>query len=184
VHTPIHRASAWQPGWVDRPLEPDAEQWRALATTVVDHLGGVLDALPDAPASDFTDVQGVLADPELRRPPPEQGRPLEELLALVDRAAAPGLRRSSGHCGPSGSSKWGESRVGPAARDESRARPTGPPGYVRSRHSPSLIPERPDEWRTGPVWPDDCAIGPTTPAQVLSGSAAEAVERRRTARST
>jgi aromatic-L-amino-acid decarboxylase len=80
---------------VDRPLEPDAARWRALAGQVVEHLGGVLDRLPDAPPSVPGDVRDVLADPDLRRPPPEEGRPLSELLAVLERAARPGLNPSS-----------------------------------------------------------------------------------------
>jgi hypothetical protein len=74
---------------VDRPLEPDTALWRVMAGEVVDHLSGVLDALPDAPASVLDEDRGGLTDPDLRRPPPEHGRPLGELLALVERAARP-----------------------------------------------------------------------------------------------
>jgi aromatic-L-amino-acid/L-tryptophan decarboxylase len=80
---------------MDRPLEPDDEQWRALAGAVVDHLGGVLADLPDAAPADLSDPRALLADPELRRPPPEHGRPLADLLAVVDRAAGAGLNPAS-----------------------------------------------------------------------------------------
>jgi aromatic-L-amino-acid/L-tryptophan decarboxylase len=85
----------WQPGRVDRPLEPDDAQWRALAGAVVEHLSGVLAGLADAPPADLSDPSALLADPALRRPPPERGRPLAELLAVVDRAAGTGLNPAS-----------------------------------------------------------------------------------------
>ncbi len=66
-----------------------------MAGQVVDYLSGVLAALPDAPLADLSYPHDVLADPDLRRPPPEHGRPLAELLAVVDRAARPGLNPSS-----------------------------------------------------------------------------------------
>ncbi len=71
---------------MDRPLEPDDEQWRAMAGQVVDYLSGVLAGLPDARAADLDAPRALLADPALRRPPPEHDRPLAELLAVVDRA--------------------------------------------------------------------------------------------------
>ena len=69
-------------------LDPDLAEWQALAATVVDYLTGVLRDLPDAPASSFDGVDELVADPALRRPPPETGRPLAELL----RRARPGGR--------------------------------------------------------------------------------------------
>jgi aromatic-L-amino-acid decarboxylase len=78
------------------PLEPHPEQWRALASEVVDHLAAVLRDLPTAPASEPEGVAELLADPALRRPPPETGRPLTELLELVERAAGVGLNPASG----------------------------------------------------------------------------------------
>ena len=72
-------------------LDPDPAEWRALATAVVDYLAEVLRDLPDAPASAFDGVDDVVADPAIRRPPPETGRPLAELLQVLDRAAGVGL---------------------------------------------------------------------------------------------
>jgi aromatic-L-amino-acid/L-tryptophan decarboxylase len=77
-----------------RPLEPSGTELRALLATVTDYLAGVVDKLPDAPASDFAGVDGLLADPALRRPPPAHGRPLADLLSIVDRAAAKGINPS------------------------------------------------------------------------------------------
>ena len=79
----------------DRPLEPDLEQWRALTTSAVEYLTKVLHDLPAAPASAFDGVDELVADPELRRPPPETGRPLSELLGVLDRAASVGINPSS-----------------------------------------------------------------------------------------
>jgi aromatic-L-amino-acid decarboxylase len=76
-------------------LDPDPAEWRALATSVVDYLTGVLRDLPDAPASSFDGVDAVVGDPEIRRPPPETGRPLAELLQVLDRAAGVGLNPST-----------------------------------------------------------------------------------------
>ena len=76
-------------------LDPDPQDWQKLAAAVVDHLTDVLRDLPDAPASAFDDVDALLADPALRKPPPETGRPLPELLEVLDRAAAVGLNTSS-----------------------------------------------------------------------------------------
>src|SRR3712207_1537737 len=86
-------AGAPLPG--DRPLEPDTEQWRALATGVIDYLSGVLRDLPNAPASAFADADELVIDSRVRRPPPENGRPLSELLGVLDRAAGVGINPSS-----------------------------------------------------------------------------------------
>jgi aromatic-L-amino-acid decarboxylase len=75
-------------------LDPDLAEWQALAATVVDYLTGVLRDLPDAPASAFDGVDELIADPALRRPPPETGRPVAELLDVLDRAASVGLNTS------------------------------------------------------------------------------------------
>jgi hypothetical protein len=82
-------------------LDPDPAEWRALATTVVDYLTEVLRELPDAPASAFDGVDDVVADPAIRRPPPETGRPLAELLQVLDRAAGVGLNPSTPATSPS-----------------------------------------------------------------------------------
>jgi aromatic-L-amino-acid/L-tryptophan decarboxylase len=76
-------------------LDPDPQEWQKLAATVVDYLTSVLRDLPDAPASAFDGVDELLADPALRTPPPETGRPLADLLQVLDRAAAVGLNTSS-----------------------------------------------------------------------------------------
>ncbi len=80
---------------MDRPLEPDTEQWQAMTGAVLAYLTDVLRDLPEAPASDHNGVAALLADPDLRREPPETGRPLPELLDVIDRAARAGLNPSS-----------------------------------------------------------------------------------------
>jgi aromatic-L-amino-acid decarboxylase len=55
-----------------------------------------LDALPGAVVRDASGVAALLADPDVRRPPPEHGRPLAELLTVLDRAAAKGIKPPSG----------------------------------------------------------------------------------------
>jgi aromatic-L-amino-acid decarboxylase len=76
-------------------LDPDPQDWQKLAAAVVDYLTDVLRDLPNAPASAFDGVDDLLADPVLRMRPPEAGRPLPELLDVLDRAAAVGLNTSS-----------------------------------------------------------------------------------------
>ncbi|MGN9914249.1 hypothetical protein ACTMTJ_42645 [Phytohabitans sp. LJ34] len=77
-------------------LEPSGQQARAVLTAAADYVAGFLDRLPQAPLSDHTQGAGVLADEAVRRPPPAEGRPLAELLAVLDRAAGPGLNTASG----------------------------------------------------------------------------------------
>lgn len=79
----------------NRPLEPDLEQWRVLATATVEYLTGVLQDLPTASVSNLDGLTELLADRALRRPPPETGRPLAELLNVLDQAAGVGLNPSS-----------------------------------------------------------------------------------------
>jgi aromatic-L-amino-acid decarboxylase len=87
-----------EPAAVTRSLEPTGAELRALLDEVTAYLVGVVDRLPDAPMTDFDGVAELLADPALRQPPPARGRPLAELLAVVDRAAAKGYNTSSaGH---------------------------------------------------------------------------------------
>jgi aromatic-L-amino-acid decarboxylase len=58
---------------------------------VTEYLVGLVDRIHEVPVSDFDGVAALLADPEIRRPPGDKGRPLAELLSVVDRAAAKGL---------------------------------------------------------------------------------------------
>ena len=78
-----------------RPLEPVGGDLRALLGTVSDFVTDVVDGLADAPASDATGVADLLADRSLRQPPPEDGRPLAELLDVLTGAAAKGLNPAS-----------------------------------------------------------------------------------------
>jgi aromatic-L-amino-acid decarboxylase len=79
-----------------RPLEPSAEEFRAMLDAAADYVVSAVEALPSGKAYDGTGIPELLADPELSRPPGEHGRSLEELLAIIDRAA------SKGHVNPSG----------------------------------------------------------------------------------
>jgi aromatic-L-amino-acid decarboxylase len=79
-----------------RPLEPTSEEFRSLLGVAGDFLVDAVEALPTGRAYDGRDVPELLADPDLSRPPGEDGRPLDELLGVVERAA------SKGHIGPSG----------------------------------------------------------------------------------
>ena len=78
-----------------RSLEPTGDDLRALLAEAVEYVVGVVDRLPAAPVSDTDGVTEFLADPALRRPPPAHGRPLAELLAVLDHAATKGLNPSS-----------------------------------------------------------------------------------------
>jgi aromatic-L-amino-acid/L-tryptophan decarboxylase len=77
------------------PLEPTGEQLRALLAAASDYVAGVLARMPDTPASDLDGLPEFLADETLHRPPPAGGRPLDEVLAVVTRAAAKGLNTAS-----------------------------------------------------------------------------------------
>jgi aromatic-L-amino-acid/L-tryptophan decarboxylase len=68
-----------------------------MMSEVTEYLVGRVDQIRDVPVSDFDGVPALLADPEIRRPPGNKGRPLGELLSIVDRAAAKGL--DAGHPG-------------------------------------------------------------------------------------
>lgn len=75
-------------------LEPSPQQLREVLAAAVDYVVGFLDRLARAQLSDTTDVATALADGAAGRPP-AQGRPFGELLAMLDRAAAPGLNTAS-----------------------------------------------------------------------------------------
>lgn len=68
-----------------------------MMSEVTEYLVSQVDRIRDVPVSDFDGVPDLLADPELRRPPADKGRPFGELLSIVDRAAAKGL--DAGHPG-------------------------------------------------------------------------------------
>jgi aromatic-L-amino-acid/L-tryptophan decarboxylase len=77
------------------PLEPTGDELRSLLAAVAEYVAGVLARMPDTPASDLDGVPDFLADGALHRSPPRDGRPLDEVLAVVDRAAAKGLNTAS-----------------------------------------------------------------------------------------
>ncbi|GAA0899323.1 aminotransferase class I/II-fold pyridoxal phosphate-dependent enzyme [Virgisporangium ochraceum] len=83
-----------------RLLEPVGADLRALLDRVADWVVGYVDGLRHRPVSDFTDVPALLARSDLRRPPGDAGRPLDDLLSTVDLAVSKGLNPSHpGHLG-------------------------------------------------------------------------------------
>jgi len=70
------------------PLEPTGREVEALTREVVEYLVAFVDARKEAPASDFDGVEALLA--RVRRPIPEAGQPLEDVLGLVAAAPAKG----------------------------------------------------------------------------------------------
>jgi aromatic-L-amino-acid/L-tryptophan decarboxylase len=78
------------------PLEPTGPDLRALLGAAVAHVVELVDRLPTAPVLDTSGVADLLADPAVRRQPPEHGRGVDELLAVIDRAAAKGINSASG----------------------------------------------------------------------------------------
>ena len=82
----------------ERPLEPDDAELRALLATATDYVAGVVERLPAGPAFDMTGIPELVTDPDVVAPPPERGRQLSDLLAVLDRAAAKGhINPSAGH---------------------------------------------------------------------------------------
>jgi aromatic-L-amino-acid decarboxylase len=79
-----------------RPLEPTGPDLRALLHAAAEHVVELVDRLPAAPVLDASGVADLLADRTIRRPPPEHGRDIDELLAVLDRAAAKGINSASG----------------------------------------------------------------------------------------
>ncbi|WP_405059108.1 aminotransferase class I/II-fold pyridoxal phosphate-dependent enzyme [Kribbella sp. NBC_01505] len=77
-----------------RVLEPTADEFRRLLSTVVDYLCATVESLPDAPVARSDGIAELLADPRLRQAPQEAGRPLGELLEVIDRAASKGFNPS------------------------------------------------------------------------------------------
>jgi len=77
------------------PLEPTGDELRRLLAAAVDYVAGVLARMPDTPASDLDGVPGFLADEALHGAPPAAGSPLDDVLAVVDRAAGKGLNTAS-----------------------------------------------------------------------------------------
>jgi aromatic-L-amino-acid decarboxylase len=69
------------------PLEPDHDEMERMGATVLRFVTDFVDERPHAPASDLDDAW-PLADELAAASPPATGRPLDELLAIVDAAAA------------------------------------------------------------------------------------------------
>lgn len=77
------------------PLDLTGDELRAALATAADYVADFVDRLPNAPVLDNHGLTELLDDPALRRQPGENGRPLDELLSLVDRAAAKGINSAS-----------------------------------------------------------------------------------------
>jgi len=78
----------------DYPLEPDAEEMRAIAGRAVDFVVGFISSLPDAPHVDLDALDDALA--RVRSDAPEMGTAFEELIAQV----ALGARKAFNPAGP------------------------------------------------------------------------------------
>lgn len=76
------------------PLNLDGSTFRGLLDETGDFLGDFLDRLPLAPV--YVDEHGCTHDPLDASAPPENGRPLHDLLAALARAAEPGPSTASG----------------------------------------------------------------------------------------
>jgi aromatic-L-amino-acid decarboxylase len=79
---------------INYPLELDGDGMRALGQVATEFAATYLDRLPGEPASHFVNADRMVA--ELLAAPPKQPQKLEELLAVLDQAAAVGLNPASG----------------------------------------------------------------------------------------
>src|SRR4051794_7165485 len=71
------------------PFDPPLDDMRRMGADVVDRVSRFIDDRYDAPSSDYAGLAPLLQS--LAQPPAEEGRPLEELLDLVERAAGKGF---------------------------------------------------------------------------------------------
>lgn len=69
---------------------------RELLIAVTDHVCDLVDRISDRPVANAHNVEHLLSDPQLRRTPPDSGRPVEELLDVISRAAAKGVNPAHG----------------------------------------------------------------------------------------
>jgi aromatic-L-amino-acid decarboxylase len=72
------------------------EDLHELLSQVTDYVLSAQSRIADQPVADFTGIPEMLASSGVRRPPPEQGRSLTELLRVVDEAASKGMNVPSG----------------------------------------------------------------------------------------
>ena len=70
------------------PLEPDGDEVRALTEEALEYLAAFTEGRRDRPASDFTGLDEALA--RVRTEPPEEGRPLADLLDTIAAAGRVG----------------------------------------------------------------------------------------------
>jgi aromatic-L-amino-acid decarboxylase len=78
------------------PLDLNGADFSALMADIVSGLAQFLDQLPFAPMSRESDTAALLSDPAVRQAPPESGRPLDELLDILRRAADNDINAGSG----------------------------------------------------------------------------------------
>jgi aromatic-L-amino-acid decarboxylase len=71
------------------PFDPTLEQMHDLGAAAVDFASRFVDGRYDAPSHDYDDVDTLVRS--LSGPPPHIGRPLDELIDVIDRAAAKGF---------------------------------------------------------------------------------------------
>ena len=71
------------------PLEPSAEQMRAMARSATEALAGFVEGLDTAPSWDLDGVEALAA--RFREAAPESGREFDEVLASIVEASAKGI---------------------------------------------------------------------------------------------
>jgi aromatic-L-amino-acid/L-tryptophan decarboxylase len=81
-----------------RALEPRGSDLRDLLAMVSSYVCSTVDDISNAPASQYRDVAEVLRDAKLRGDPPLAGRPLDDVLHDVGRAASIGVNPASPGC--------------------------------------------------------------------------------------
>jgi aromatic-L-amino-acid decarboxylase len=70
------------------PLEPSGQEVRELTNQALEYLVAFTEGRADAPATDFTDIDPLIA--RLSGPPPEDGQSFTELLELIAAASRKG----------------------------------------------------------------------------------------------
>lgn len=81
-----------------RALEPRGSDLRDLLAMVSSYVCSTVDDISNASASQYRDVAEVLRDAKLRGHPPLAGRPLDDVLHDVGRAASIGVNPASPGC--------------------------------------------------------------------------------------
>jgi aromatic-L-amino-acid/L-tryptophan decarboxylase len=71
------------------PFDPSLEQMQQIGTAAVEFASRFVDGRYDAPSHDYDDVEALVRS--LAGPPPREGRALDELIDVIDRAASKGF---------------------------------------------------------------------------------------------